>query len=109
MPFAAQWLAYARPYRRFGQALTDQPARLGVDAVRYSFIVVDFHHLLPAGRPALLALHMDGRLGERLTVRAPEGVRLGLVERLAHGGGDVVDRTDRGRRELEKFPGVDDL
>ena len=56
MPFAAQWLAYARPYRRFGQALTDQPARLGVDAVRYSFIVVDFHHLLPAGRPALLTL-----------------------------------------------------
>ena len=50
------FVSKAVPYRRFGQALTDQPARLGVDAVRYSFIVVDFHHLLPAGRPALLTL-----------------------------------------------------
>jgi len=25
---------------------------LGVDVVRYSFIVMDFHHLLPAGLPA---------------------------------------------------------
>ncbi len=62
MPFAAQWLAYARAYRRFGQALTDQPARLGVDAVRYSFIVVDFHHLLPAGRPALLTVYSTPKL-----------------------------------------------
>jgi hypothetical protein len=34
-------------------ALTDVRARLGVDAVRYSFTVVDFHRLLPAGLPAL--------------------------------------------------------
>jgi hypothetical protein len=46
-----------RPYRRFGAALTDKPARLGFDAVSYSFIVVDFHHLLPAGLPAHLTVH----------------------------------------------------
>ena len=32
--------------------LADTCARLGVDAVRYSFIVVDLHHLLLAGLPA---------------------------------------------------------
>ena len=45
--FAAQWLAYALPYRRFADAhvdtltdtLVDACARLGADAVRYSFIV----------------------------------------------------------------------
>jgi hypothetical protein len=47
--FAAQWLAYAYPYRRFTAALTDDGARLGADVERYSFIVVDLHHLLPAG------------------------------------------------------------
>lgn len=50
--FAAQWLAYAHPYRRFTPALTDDGARLGADADRYSFIAVDLHHLLPAGLPA---------------------------------------------------------
>jgi hypothetical protein len=56
-PYAAQWLAYALPYRRFADTpediLPDTPvnacARLGADAVRYSFIVADFHHLLLAG------------------------------------------------------------
>jgi hypothetical protein len=38
-------------------ALTDKPARLGFDAVSYSFIVVDFHHLLPAGILAHLTVH----------------------------------------------------
>jgi hypothetical protein len=47
----AQWLAYAIPYRRFAAALTDVNARLGADVVRYSFIVMDFHHLLLAGLP----------------------------------------------------------
>ena len=50
--FAAQWLAYALPYRRFADALADVCARLGADVVRYSFIVVDLHHLLLAGLPA---------------------------------------------------------
>src|SRR5207344_3344041 len=48
----AQWLAYAIPYRRFADALADTCARLGDDVVRYSFIVVDLHHLLLAGLPA---------------------------------------------------------
>jgi hypothetical protein len=51
-PFAAQWLAYALPYRRFADALTDADARLGADVDRYSFIVTDLHRLLLAGLPA---------------------------------------------------------
>jgi hypothetical protein len=50
--FVAQWLAYMYPYRRFVAALTDDHARLGADVVRYSFIVVDSHHLHLAGIPA---------------------------------------------------------
>jgi hypothetical protein len=47
--FAAQWLACALPYRRFARTLAGACARLRADAVRYSFTVVDFHHLLLAG------------------------------------------------------------
>jgi hypothetical protein len=47
--FAAQWLAYALPHRRFARTLAGTGARLGADADRYSFIVVDSHHLLLAG------------------------------------------------------------
>lgn len=50
--FAARWLACAHPYRRFTPALADDGARLGADVGRYSFTVVDLHHLLPAGLPA---------------------------------------------------------
>ena len=50
--FAAQWLACALPCRRFAAALADHDARLGADVDRYSFIVVDLHHLLLAGLPA---------------------------------------------------------
>jgi hypothetical protein len=58
LAFAAQWLAYALPYRRFVAVLTDANARLGADVDRYSFIVVDLHHLLLAGPPgALRVLH----------------------------------------------------
>jgi len=52
--FAAQWLAYTLPYRRFADTLADACARLGADADRYSFIAVDLHHLLLAGLPAHL-------------------------------------------------------
>jgi hypothetical protein len=52
LAFAAQWLAYALPYRRFAAVLADASARLGADVDRYSFIVVDLHHLLLAGLPA---------------------------------------------------------
>jgi hypothetical protein len=55
IPFAAQWLAYAIPCRRFAASLTTGDARLGADAGRYSFIVSDSHRLLLAGLPA----HID--------------------------------------------------
>ena len=38
-PFAAQWLAYALPCRRFACTLTNAGARLRADVDRYSFIV----------------------------------------------------------------------
>jgi len=50
--FAAQWLAYAIPCRRFASILADVDARLGADVVCYAFIAVDLHHLLLAGLPA---------------------------------------------------------
>ena len=50
--FAAQWLAYALPCRRFADTLTDANARLGADVDRYSFIAADSHRLLLAGLPA---------------------------------------------------------
>jgi hypothetical protein len=50
--FAAQWLAYTLPYPRFANVLADACAGPGADAVRYSFIAVDFHHILLAGLPA---------------------------------------------------------
>ena len=50
--FVAQWLAYALPYRRFADILTDAAARLGADVDRYSFIATDLHRLLLAGLPA---------------------------------------------------------
>jgi hypothetical protein len=40
------------PYRRFTSVLANSDARLGVDAVRYSFVASDFHRLLLAGLPA---------------------------------------------------------
>ena len=52
--FAARWLAYTIPCRRFAPSLAAGNARLGADAVRYSFIAVDSHHLLLAGLPAHL-------------------------------------------------------
>src|SRR6266487_2412002 len=52
LAFAAQWLAYALPYRPFVAVLADANARLGADVDRYSFIVVDLHHPLLAGLPA---------------------------------------------------------
>jgi hypothetical protein len=54
--YAAQWLACTYPYRRFAAPLAESSARLGADADRYSFIVMDFHHLISAGLPALRQL-----------------------------------------------------
>jgi len=50
--FAAQWLAYTLPCRRFTDILADAGARLGANVGRYSFIATDFHRLLLAGLPA---------------------------------------------------------
>ena len=66
LAFAAQWLAYALPYRRFVGALTDANARLGADVDRYSFIVVDLHHLLLAGLPAHFESDMPSHAVESL-------------------------------------------
>ena len=54
--FAAQWLAYAIPCRRFAETLAGNCARLGASVVCYSFTVMDLHHLLLAGLPAHSAL-----------------------------------------------------
>src|SRR5438128_11384076 len=51
---AAQWLACTYPCRRFADILANACARLGADAVRYSFIAGDLHPLLLAGLPAHL-------------------------------------------------------
>src|SRR4051812_40184067 len=49
--FAARWLAYVLPYRRFADTLASANARLRAGADRYSFTVGDFHLLLLAGLP----------------------------------------------------------
>src|SRR5437762_1718356 len=82
LAFAAQWLAYALPYRRFAAVLADANARLGADVDRYSFIVVDLHHLLLAGLPA----HFESDMPSQ-AVRSPRanGVgRLSAQELLDH-------------------------
>ena len=50
--FAARWLAYTLPYRRFAVILANDCARIGGDVGCYSFIAVDLHHILLAGLPA---------------------------------------------------------
>ena len=50
--FAARWLAYTLPCRRFAGILADASARLGANVDRYSFIATDSHRLLLAGLPA---------------------------------------------------------
>ena len=69
LAFAAQWLAYALPYRRFVAVLADANARLGADVDRYSFIVMDLHHLLPAGLPAHSQLTVDRMRRAQLSCR----------------------------------------
>src|SRR6516165_9190757 len=77
LAFAAPWLAYALPYRRFVGVLTDANARLGADVDRYTFIVVDLHHLLLAGLPA----HSESYS----LPTEPEGVIPSLIERFNSG------------------------
>jgi len=67
--FAAQWLAYTLPYRRFAVILAEDCARIGGDVGCYSFIAVDSHHILLAGLPAhslaLRPAHSRSHLGDR--------------------------------------------
>src|ERR1700681_3271755 len=65
---AAQWLACTSPYRRFADILAEACARLGANVARYSFIVVDLHHLLLAGLPAHLCESSDVGLARRKSV-----------------------------------------
>jgi hypothetical protein len=65
---AAQWLACTFPCRRFAGILANACARLGADVVRYSFIVVDLHHLLLAGLPAHLCEKSEVQFGFRISV-----------------------------------------
>ena len=80
LAFAAQWLAYALPYRRFVAVLADANARLGADVDRYSFIVVDLHHLLLAGLPAHFESYLPSHAVERAGHFRPEDAS----ETLAH-------------------------
>ena len=70
--FAAQWLAYTLPYRRFAVILAEDCARIGGDVGCYSFIAVDSHHILLAGLPAHVAV------GTAITGRPPH--RSGLAQ-----------------------------
>jgi hypothetical protein len=54
------------PCRRFANILADACARLGADVVRYTFIVVDLHHLLLAGLPAHLCKNAAARDSDRI-------------------------------------------
>ena len=80
---AAQWLACTFPCRRFADILADAcaPAQEPM-SVRYSFIVVDLHHLLLAGLPGapVLKTQMIGRACQRrnLTTSATLLCRLRL-------------------------------
>src|SRR5207249_6343270 len=70
--FAAQWLAYAFPCRRFARALADTHARLGASVGRYSFTAEDLHLLLlaglPAHRPKTCTLPEVGRVSPTFTL-----------------------------------------
>ena len=71
--FAAQWLAYTLPYRRFAVILAEDCARIGGDVGCYSFIAVDSHHILLAGLPAhSLALRPAHSRGHQFVTRYPK-------------------------------------
>jgi hypothetical protein len=101
---AAPWLACTFPCRRFADILADACARLGADAVRYSFIVVDLHHLLLAGLSAHLcenALFRE-RLRIVFSVRPPQRMprqfsAVTMKRRIGSSGTHTwVSVTDRG-------------
>jgi hypothetical protein len=79
--FAAQWLAYALPCRRFADTLAGAYARLGANADRYSFIAVDLHHLLFAGLPAHLLKNSRSRV-QKFWVEYPSALQFEAVRPL---------------------------
>ena len=95
LAFAAQWLAYALPYRRFAVILADANARLGADAVCYSFIVVNLHHLHFAG------FYRRTRIQERAKAK---GVRMGRKPKLTdHQKREAIKRRDHGEETLAEI------
>jgi hypothetical protein len=103
--FAAQWLAYTLPYRRFADALTDACARIGGDVDSYSFIAVDFHHILLAGLPAhSLALRPAHSRGHQFVTRYPKASDISsppcLLRLLPAGANRRVGPAPTGKRRL---------
>jgi hypothetical protein len=74
LAFAAPWLAYALPYRRFVGVLTDANARLGADVDRYTFIVVDLQPPTPCrSTPATQCDLYERYVAEALTAQTWSG------------------------------------
>src|SRR5262245_5198922 len=88
---AAQWLACTFPCRRFADILAVACARLGADVVRYTFIVVDLHHLLLAGLPAHLCPNTA------VASEYPSCSLCFVVARSAHNSGVAVGGQGDGR------------
>ena len=104
LAFAAQWLAYALPYRRFVAVLADANARLGADVDRYSFIVVDLHHLLLAGLPAHFESDMPSQADRSLPANLPVSrPRLSLLMRI------IQRLVSTGRGKLQWYTFVREL
>jgi hypothetical protein len=94
--YAAQWLAYVLPYRRFIGTLTDADARLGAGVDRYSLTAVDFHLLLFAGfdrRTTILELRSRG-IWRSVVIRleTPGGRRSGIHPKRSFMAGGATGR-----------------
>jgi hypothetical protein len=90
---AAQWLACTLPCRRFADILTVASARLGADADRYSFIVLDFHQLLLAGLPAHHGVIFRGLLMQKMLRRLQREYRANVHQDFVPGADSLVRRN----------------
>ena len=117
--YAAQWLAYALPCRRFAVTLAGANARLGADADRYSFTVVDLHHQLFAGftgapefkaRVAMTALSGEKTLAE---LSAEFGIHPTMIsgwkQELVKRAGELFARSNRAPAIGDAQKVIDDL